>query len=158
MTEEMLALAIQNRAKAGVGNVEFLRGYIEDIPLPANTIDVVISNCVVNLSPDKPRVLAEIHRVLRPGGRLAITDVVADAPADGGAMDAARWSACLEGALTRDEYRTHLTAAGFVDVEIVDSHGVGDGYTSAIVRASKPHTASSDKGAREPPLVQAECC
>jgi arsenite methyltransferase len=160
MTEEMLALALENKAKAGVENVEFLRGYIEDVPLPANTMDVVISNCVVNLSPDKPRVLAEVYRVLRPGGRLAVTDVIADAPAEGQAVDPATWSACLAGALTRDQYRAHLTAAGFEGIEIVDSHSVGDGYASAIVRATKPASVpSSDTTAvRDLPLVRAECC
>ena len=161
MTEEMLALALQNKARAGVDNVEFLKGYIEDLPLPANTVDVVISNCVVNLSPDKPRVLAEVYRVLRPGGRLAITDVVADAPADGRAVDPARWSACLAGALTRDQYRTHLTAAGFDDIEIGDSHSVADGYASAIVRAGKPASVPTPDIAiagRHLPLARAECC
>jgi SAM-dependent methyltransferase len=141
MTEEMLALALENRSKAGATNAEFLKGYIEDIPLPASTVDVVISNCVINLAADKRRVFAETFRVLRPGGRLAVTDIVADRPlaerpAD--ADDAALWSACIAGALTRQEYGEGLRAAGFGEIEIVDSHPVMDGFWSAIVRATKP--------------------
>jgi arsenite methyltransferase len=146
MTDEMLALALQNRDRAGGTNVDFLKGYIEDIPLPAGTIDVVISNCVINLSADKPRVFAETHRVLRPGGRLAVTDIVAERPLTerpGDASDPALWSACIAGALTRDEYRDGLRTAGFEDVEIVDSHSVGDGFWSAIVRARKPAASAA---------------
>ncbi len=144
MTDEMLARALENKARAGVTNVEFLKGYIEEIPLPAASVDVVISNCVINLSPDKPRVFAEMHRVLRPGGRMGITDVVADTPASyqsalGGAeFDPEAWSACIAGALTRDEYRKGLLDAGFVTADIVDSHSVADGFVSAIIRARKP--------------------
>ena len=150
MTEEMLALAIRNRDEAGATNVEFLRGYIEEIPLPANTVDVVISNCVINLSGDKPRVFAETHRVIRPGGRFAVTDIVADRPLaerPGDANDPALWSACIAGALTREEYRRGLAEAGFEDVEIVDSHTVGDGFWSAIIRARKPAAAAESAGA-----------
>jgi arsenite methyltransferase len=141
MTDEMLALARENQRRAGVANVEFLKGYIEEIPLPAASVDVVISNCVVNLSADKDRVFSETFRVLRPSGRLALTDIVAERPlaerpADG--ADAALWSACIAGALTRAEYREGLLRAGFEDVEIVDSHAAGDGFWSAIVRARKP--------------------
>ena len=141
MTDEMLSLALRNKERAGATNVEFLKGYIEEIPLPANTVDVVISNCVINLSGDKPRVFAEAYRVIRSGGRLAVTDILADRPlterpAD--ADDPALWSACIAGALTRDEYRRGLLDAGFEDIEIVDSHTVGDGFWSAIVRARKP--------------------
>lgn len=138
MTEEMLALALANKARAGVNNVEFLKGYIEDVPLPAASVDVIISNCVVNLSPSKPRVLGEAFRVLRPGGRLAITDVVGDAPSDQRELDVDRWSACIAGALTRDEYADVLRGSGFEGVEIVDTHRVADGYASAIIRARKP--------------------
>ncbi len=141
MTDEMLALALRNKERAGATNVEFLKGYIEEIPLPANTVDVVISNCVINLSGEKPRVFAETYRVIRSGGRLAVTDIVADRPlADrpADAEDPALWSACIAGALTREEYRRGLHDAGFEDVEIVDSHSVGDGFWSAIVRAKKP--------------------
>jgi arsenite methyltransferase len=141
MTDEMLTLALRNKERAGATNVEFLKGYIEEIPLPANTVDVVISNCVINLSGEKPRVFAEAYRVIRSGGRFAVTDIVADRPlaerpAD--AEDPALWSACIAGALTREEYRRGLHDAGFEDVEIVDSHSVGDGFWSAIVRAKKP--------------------
>jgi arsenite methyltransferase len=138
MTEEMLALALQNKERAGVENVEFLKGYIEAVPLPANTVDVLISNCVVNLSPDKATVFAEAFRVLKPGGRLALTDVVSDLPAEDRPFDSDRWSACLAGALTRDAYASGLASAGFEDVQIVDSHAVEEGYASAIIRGRKP--------------------
>jgi arsenite methyltransferase len=144
MTDEMLALALQNKERAGIQNVEFLRGYIEAIPLPANTVDVLISNCVVNLSPDKAAVFAEAFRVLKPGGRLALTDVVADLPSEDRSFDPDRWSACIEGALTRDEYEAGLVLAGFDGVEILDTHAVEDGYASAIIRGSKP--------------IQQDCC
>ncbi len=150
MTDEMLDLAVQNKDRAGATNVEFLKGYIEEIPLPANTVDVVISNCVINLSGDKPRVFAETHRVIRPGGRFAVTDIVADRPLaerPGDANDPALWSACIAGALTREEYRRGLAEAGFEDVEIVDSHTVGDGFWSAIIRARKPAAAAESAGA-----------
>jgi arsenite methyltransferase len=136
MTEEMLALALENKARAGADNVEFLKGYIEEVPLPAATVDVVISNCVVNLSPDKPRVLSEAYRVLRPGGRLAITDVVADEPS--ATADVQAWAGCIAGALTRQEYMAGLQDAGFTEVEIVDTHRVAEGHSSAIIRARKP--------------------
>jgi arsenite methyltransferase len=139
MTDEMRERALENKARAGVTNVEFLKGYIEEIPLPADSVDVVISNCVVNLSADKPRVFQEVFRVLREGGRIGITDVVADSgEARGEQFDPESWSACLSGALTRDEYGRELGNAGFVDVDVVDSHGVADGYISAIIRARKP--------------------
>jgi arsenite methyltransferase len=138
MTDEMLALAEENRERAGLSNVEFLKGYIEDIPLPPNTVDVVISNCVVNLSPDKPRVFAETFRVLRAGGRLAITDVVADAPVEDRSYDPVLWAACIAGALTRSEYEAGLRGAGFDQIEIEDSHRVADGFASTIIRARKP--------------------
>jgi SAM-dependent methyltransferase len=161
MTEEMLSLALQNKQKAGVANVQFLKGYIEDVPLPANTVDVIISNCVVNLSPDKPRVFAEAFRVLRPGGRLAITDVVASAPEDPQPFDPDRWSSCLAGALTRSDYEAALSSAGFEDVEIVDTHAVADGYTSAIIRARKrdgDEGASVKPGWRELAVLEGGCC
>jgi arsenite methyltransferase len=143
MTDEMLARALENKARAGATNVEFLKGYIEEIPLPAASVDVVISNCVINLSPDKPRVFAEMHRVIRPGGRIGITDVVANRAigisADEEAFDVESWSACIAGALTRDEYRKELVDAGFIDVELIDSHAVADGFVSAIIRARKPN-------------------
>jgi SAM-dependent methyltransferase len=141
MTPEMLELARANQAKAGATNVEFLEGRIEAIPLPDHTVDVVVSNCVINLSTDKPAVFIEAHRVLRPGGRLAIADIVANREPDPDLRaDDAAWAACIAGAVTRDRYRTQLTDAGFTDIEITDSHPVADGLWSAFVRATKPST------------------
>jgi arsenite methyltransferase len=139
MTEEMLALARRNAREAGVANVEFLKGHIEDIPLPAETIDVVISNCVVNLSPDKAEVFREAFRVLVPGGRVGISDVVADdavSPAE--RAERGSWSGCIAGALARGEYEHLLTEAGFTDIAIAFTHQVEDGMHGAIVRATKP--------------------
>lgn len=139
MTDEMLALALANQKKAGATNAEFLKGTIEAVPLPAETVDVVISNCVINLSTDKPAVLAEAFRVLTPGGRLGISDVVADdaltprARAERGA-----WTGCIAGALSFTEYREGLAAAGFTDITVTPTHPVADGLHSAIVRAVKP--------------------
>ncbi|MFE7766536.1 arsenite methyltransferase [Streptomyces sp. NPDC057438] len=141
MTDEMLALALANAEKAGARNVEFLKGTIEAIPLPASTIDVVISNCVINLSTDKAAVFAETYRVLRPGGRIGVSDVVADdslTPAQRG--ERGDHVGCIAGALSFEEYRAGLEAAGFTDVEISPTHAVADGMHSAIVRASKPTT------------------
>ena len=139
MTDEMLALALANTAKAGVGNVEFLKGTIEAIPLPAATIDVVISNCVINLSVDKPAVFAETYRVLVPGGRIGITDVVADdqlTPEQ--RAERGDYVGCIAGALTFAEYRAGLAAAGFTDIQLTPAHPVADGMHSAIIRATKP--------------------
>jgi ubiquinone/menaquinone biosynthesis C-methylase UbiE len=139
MTDEMLALARENQAKAGVGNVEWLRGQIEDIPLPSESVDVVISNCVINLSADKARVVAEAARVLRPGGRFAVTDVIADEDIeDGTRSDMSAWTGCIAGALTRREFQAALIAAGFEEIEIRETHRVHDSAGSAIVRARKP--------------------
>ena len=139
MTDEMLEAARANQTKAGVGNVEFLKGRIEDIPLPDGSVDVVISNCVINLSTDKPAVFAETFRVLRPGGRLAVADVVADAEvAATTRVDLEAWVGCLAGAQTRPAYQAALEAAGFVKVSITDSHPVAAGFTSVLVRARKP--------------------
>ncbi len=139
MTEEMLALARDNAAQAGVDNVEFLHGYLEDIPLPDATVDVVISNCVINLAADKRRVLAEAARVLRPGGRLAVSDVVADEDMDDATRaDMQQWTGCIAGALTRSEFESALAAAGFADVEIRETHRVHEHATSAIIRARRP--------------------
>ena len=140
MTDEMLDLARANQAKAGVENVRWLKGHIEDVPLPADTVDVVLSNCVINLSTDKPRVLREAARVLKPGGRFAVSDVVADAEMDEATRnDLAQYVGCVAGALTREEYARHLTAAGLVDVEIQATHRVHEHAASAIVRARKPY-------------------
>ncbi len=139
MTAEMLALARENQARAGVTNVEFLEGRIEAVPLPDASVDVVLSNCVINLSVDKPAVFAEAHRVLRAGGRLAVADVVADQdPGDDAPVDDAEWAACIAGAVGRDRYRSQLEAAGFTGIEIVDSHAVADGHWSVFVRARRP--------------------
>jgi SAM-dependent methyltransferase len=143
MTEEMLALARRNAAEAGAGNVEFLKGQIEAIPLPAETVDVVISNCVVNLSTDKSAVLAETFRVLKPGGRLGITDVVAEdqlSPADRAARGA--WVGCIAGALSKGEYEAGLAAVGFEQVSVTFTHQVGEGLHSAIIRATRPTVAN----------------
>ena len=139
MTDEMLALAQQNAADAGATNVEFLRGHIESIPLPANSIDVVISNCVVNLAADKSAVFAEIARVLRPGGRMGVSDIVAeDRLTAAERAERGSYAGCIAGALSISEFRSGLEAAGLVDVQITPSHEVVEGMTSAIIRASKP--------------------
>jgi arsenite methyltransferase len=139
MTDEMLALAQRNAREADATNVHFLKGLIEAIPLPAGSVDVVISNCVVNLSADKPAVLAEIARVLRPGGRVGISDVVAEDRLDSEARaERGSFVGCVAGALSESEYRDGLTAAGLVDVELRFTHRVADGMHGAIVRATKP--------------------
>ncbi|EPH45678.1 arsenite methyltransferase [Streptomyces aurantiacus] len=143
MTDEMLALALANQKKAGATNVEFLKGTIEAVPLPAATIDVVISNCVINLSTDKPAVFAEAFRVLAPGGRVGVLDVVADdtlSPAQ--RAERGDYVGCIAGALSFSEYRRGLEAAGFTGVEITPTHAVADGMHSAVVRATKPAAAS----------------
>jgi arsenite methyltransferase len=138
MTDEMLALARANAAAAGVENVEFVKGYIEDIPLPDASVDVVISNCVINLAADKGKVLAEAGRVLRPGGRFAVSDVLADPGMDEATRaDMAAWTGCIAGALTEDEFRAKLAAAGFVDIEIRETHRVHEHAGSAIIRARR---------------------
>lgn len=140
MTDDMLELARRNAAEAGVDNVEFLEGYIEEIPLPDASVDVVISNCVINLSVDKPRVFAEMHRVLRPGGRVGVTDVVASdelSPAD--RAERGSYVGCVAGALSFAEYRAELDRAGFVDVEVVPTHESSEnGIWSALLRARTP--------------------
>jgi SAM-dependent methyltransferase len=142
MTDEMLDLARANAAEAGVANVEFVKGYLEAIPLPDASVDVVISNCVINLAADKRVVLAEAARVLRPGGRFAVSDVIADPDMDDATRtDMQQWTGCVAGALTEDEFRAALTAAGLVDVEIRPTHRVHEHAGSAIVRATKPAPA-----------------
>jgi len=143
MTDEMLELARSNAVEAGLDNVEFLRGYIEEILLPDSSVDVVISNCVINLSTDKPAVFAEIHRVLKPGGRIVITDIVAGdnlSPED--RAERGDWVGCIAGALSRSEYQNRLIEAGFTDVSLTSTHEVADGLDSMIARATKPHHAS----------------
>ncbi|NUR03962.1 MAG: arsenite methyltransferase [Streptomyces sp.] len=142
MTDEMLALALANAEKAGATNVEFLKGTIEAVPLPAGTIDVVISNCVINLSVDKPAVFAEAFRVLRPGGRIGVSDVVAeDGLSPEQRAERGDYVGCIAGALSFAEYREGLEAAGFTGVEITATHPVADGMHSALVRAVKPSAA-----------------
>ena len=139
MTDEMLELARANAAAAGAENVEFHKGYIEEIPLPDASVDVVISNCVLNLSGDKPRVIREAARVLRPGGRFAISDVIADEGMDDATRaDMQQWTGCIAGALTRRQFETALGSAGFIDVEIAETHRVHEQAASAIIRARKP--------------------
>src|ERR671920_1495049 len=123
MTDEMLELARANAAEAGVTNVEFLKGYLEEIPLPDASVDVVISNCVINLAGDKQRVLAEAARVLRPGGRFAVSDVIADEGMDEATRaDMAAYTGCVAGALTDAEFEAGLAAAGFGEIEIRETH------------------------------------
>jgi SAM-dependent methyltransferase len=166
MTEEMLALALRNKEEAGATNVEFLKGYIEDIPLPAATVDVIISNCVINLSTDKPRVLAEMFRVLRPGGRLGISDVVAgDELSAEDRAERGSYVGCIAGALSFREYGDGLRAAGFAAVDITPTHEPVPGMASAIIRATKPATtkpaATGPAAAAQPralPILQPDCC
>ncbi len=144
MTDEMLELARRNAAEAGVASVEFVKGYIEDIPLPDGSVDVIVSNCVLNLSGDKPRVLREAARVLRPGGRLAVSDVIASPDMDDATRaDMAQWTGCIAGALTEAEFRDGLAAAGFADIEIRPTHQVHEFASSAIIRARKPAATTS---------------
>jgi arsenite methyltransferase len=164
MTDEMLDLARANAAQAGATNVEFLKGQIEAIPLPAATVDVVISNCVINLSVDKPAVFAETFRVLKPGGRIGITDVVAEdhlTPEDRAERGA--WVGCIAGALTKAEYAAGLAAAGFADISVRFTHQVGDGLHSAIIKATRPAdpaaaAAITTVARRELPVVQQSGC
>jgi arsenite methyltransferase len=139
MTDEMLALARQNADAAGVENVEFVKGYIEQLPLPDASVDVLISNCVINLSGDKAKVLREAARVLKPGGRFAVSDVIADDDMDDATRtDVEAWTGCIAGALTRSEFTGALEEAGLKDVEIHETHRVHEHATSAIIRARKP--------------------
>jgi arsenite methyltransferase len=139
MTDEMLEVARGNARQAGVENVEFLKGLIEEVPLPGESVDVVISNCVINLAADKRPVLREAFRVLKPGGRFAVTDVIADEDMDEETrQDMAAWTGCLAGALTHREFEATLSEAGFTDVEITETHRVHASAGSAIVRARKP--------------------
>ena len=153
MTDEMLDLARRNQAEAGVTNVQWLRGQIENIPLPADSVDVIISNCVINLSGDKPQVLHEAARVLKPGGRFAVSDVIADPDMDEQTRsDMQQYTGCIAGALTRDEFTDALLAAGLTDIEIQETHRVHAAAAAAIVRARKPDLPCCDATA------QAACC
>src|SRR3984957_14174160 len=179
MTDEMLALAEENKRKAGVENVEFLKGEIEDIPLPDDSVDVVISNCVINLSADKGRVLREAFRVLRPEGRFAVSDVVVRGTVPAEIRRSVElWVGCVAGALEESEYRTKLAAAGFEDIEIEPTrvYSVADArqfltaqgidvdamaphvegkFVSAFIRAKKPAVA---KSGAEQPCCGSSCC
>jgi len=139
MTDEMLALAQENAAQAGATNVEFLKGHIEAVPLPASSIDVVISNCVINLAADKPAVFREIARVLRPGGRMGVTDIVAeDRLTAAERAERGSFAGCIAGALSFSEFRAGLAAAGLTEISLTPTHDVVDGMVSAIVKATKP--------------------
>ena len=139
MTDEMLDLAREHAREAGATNVEFLRGHIEAIPLPDASVDVVISNCVINLSADKPAVFAEIARVLRPGGRVGVSDLVADDQTDAAAVaEAAASVGAITGVLRQSAYRAELEEAGLVAVAITATREVAAGVSSAIIRASRP--------------------
>ena len=156
MTDEMLALAQENAREAGVRNVHFLKGLIEAIPLPASSVDVVISNCVINLSTDKAAVLTEIARVLKPGGRVGVSDVVAEdtlTPAE--RAERGSHVGCIAGALSREEYVAGLTAAGFEDVSVEFTHEVADGMHGAIVKAMKSATALP---VVQPATARTGCC
>jgi SAM-dependent methyltransferase len=159
MTDEMLALAQRNAAEAGVSNVHFLKGVIEQIPLPAGSVDVVISNCVINLSTDKAAVLTEIARVLKPGGRIGISDVVSEnrlSPEE--RAERGSFVGCIAGALSQGEYTAGLTAAGFEQISVEFTHEVGDGMHGAIVKAVK----TTQPGIAGLPVIQpaanAACC
>jgi len=139
MTDEMLDLARANAHKAGATNVEFVKGTIEDVPLPDTSVDVIISNCVINLSTDRPAVFAESFRVLRPGGRLGITDILAEdhlTPAE--RLERGARAGCIAGAPSFAEYREGLSLADFTGITITPTHQVGDGVHAAIIRAARP--------------------
>ena len=149
MTEEMLALALRNAAEAGVGNAIFLKGEMEAIPLPAGSVDVIVSNCVLNLSTDKPAVFAELARVLRPGGRIGISDIVAeDRLSAEDRAERGSFVGCIAGALSKGEYETALEAAGFEDVGVEFTHEVLDGMHGAIVKAVKPAATREPESAK----------
>ena len=164
MTDEMLALARRNAAEAGATNVEFLRGQIEAIPLPADSVDVVISNCVINLAADKPAVFREIARVLRPGGRMGITDIVAeDHLGPDERAERGSYSGCIAGALSFSEFRAGLEAAGLADVSLTPTHDVTEGMVSAIIKATKPADAHGiapfvPAAGLELPVTSSGCC
>jgi arsenite methyltransferase len=159
MTDEMLALAQQNAREAGVTNVHFLKGVIEQIPLPANSVDVVISNCVINLSVDKAAVLTEIARVLKPGGRVGVSDIVAeDHLSHEERAERGSYVGCIAGALSKDEYTAGLEAAGFEDVIVEFIHEVADGMHSAIVKAAKKQSPRRRGLPVIEPAAKAGCC
>jgi SAM-dependent methyltransferase len=159
MTDEMLALAQANAAEAGVTNVEFLKGHIEAIPLPAASVDVVISNCVVNLAADKPAVFREIARVLRPGGRVGITDIVADDDLTvEQRAERGSYVGCIAGALSLSEFKAGLSGVGLVDVSVTPTHDVAEGMHSAIIQATKGAEPATTPRALPTMAVADGCC
>jgi arsenite methyltransferase len=159
MTDEMLALARKNAADADVRNVHFLKGMIEQIPLPADSVDVVISNCVINLSTDKAAVLTEVARVLKPGGRVGVSDVVAeDRLTAADRAERGSYVGCIAGALSKSEYVSGLEAAGFEDVSVEFTHEVADGMHGAIVKARKTERPQAKGLPVIQPAAEAGCC
>ncbi len=163
MTDEMLELARRNANEAGVENVEFVKGFIEELPLPDESVDVIISNCVINLSGDKRLVVREAARVLRPGGRFAVSDVIADESMDDATrVDMAQWTGCVAGALTEREFTAALSDAGFEDIEIRPMHRVHEHAGSAIIRARKRRTGACCSNAAQEaccePAAKSRCC
>jgi SAM-dependent methyltransferase len=159
MTDEMLALARQNAATAGIKNAIFLKGLIEQIPLPADSVDVVISNCVINLSTDKAAVLTEIARVLKPGGRVGVSDVVAeDRLSAGERAERGSYVGCIAGALSQAEYVAGLEAAGFEHVDVTFTHQVAEGMHGAIVKATKTAEPEAKGLPMIQPAAKAGCC
>ena len=159
MTDEMLALARRNAQEAGVRNAIFLKGVIEEVPLPADSVDVVISNCVINLSVDKPAVLAEISRVLKPGGRIGISDVVAeDRLSASDRAERGNYVGCIAGALSKSEYEAGLEATGFEQISVEFTHEVADGMHGAIVKAVKTSTPELKGLPVIQPAETAGCC
>jgi arsenite methyltransferase len=159
MTDEMLALAQRNARESGVTNVHFLKGMIEQIPLPAESVDVVISNCVINLSVDKPAVLTEIARVLKPGGRVGVSDIVAeDHLSHEDRAERGSYVGCIAGALSKGEYVAGLEAAGFEEVSVEFTHEVADGMHAAIVRAVKRREPEKKGLPVVQPTATAGCC
>jgi arsenite methyltransferase len=162
MTDEMLALAQKNAAEAGAANVEFLKGQIEAIPLPADSIDVVIGNCVINLAADKPAVFREIARVLKPGGRMGVSDIVADDSLTAEQRaERGSYVGCIAGALSFAEYEAGLRAAGLRDIALTPTHPVADGMHSVIIKAAKPADAAPSVNLSAAPgalAMAAGCC
>ena len=163
MTDEMLDLARANAAEAGVENVEFLKGYLEEVPLADASVDVVISNCVINLAADKSKVITEAARVLRPGGRFAVSDVLASPDMDEETRaDMEQWTGCIAGALTREEFERTLADAGLEDLEIHETHAVHAFASSAIIRARKPGAhgccSSTKLDSCCEPAAKSDCC
>ena len=159
MTDEMLALALRNAREAGVHNVHFLKGVIEQIPLPADSVDVVISNCVINLSVDKPAVLTEIARVLKQGGRVGVSDIVAeDRLAAEDRAERGSYVGCIAGALSKSEYVAGLEAAGFEEISVEFTHEVADGMHGAMVKAVKTREPEKKGLPVIQPAVKAGCC